>query len=128
MTRRSVLVIDDDPQFLRLMERVLREDYEVLTAANAIDGYALMCQQKPDLVLLDVMMPMLDGWTVLRKIRSNRALATTRVIVVTGLGPEAAAHEAGRLRVMNILHKPVLASQLVKAVREALATSVPEQT
>jgi len=53
MRRQSVLVIDDEPQILRLMERVLREDYEVLTAANAIDGYALMCQQKPDLVLLD---------------------------------------------------------------------------
>ena len=56
MTRRSVLVIDDEPQILRLMERVLRKDYDVLTAGNAIDGYALMCQQKPDLVLLDVMM------------------------------------------------------------------------
>ncbi len=58
------------------------------------------------------MMPMLDGWTLLRKIWSNRALSTTRVIVVTGLGPEAAAHEAGRLGVMSILTSPCYLASL----------------
>jgi DNA-binding response OmpR family regulator len=114
-------MIDDEPQFLTLMERALREEFTVLTAEDALDGYALLCQHKPDIVLLDVMMPMLDGWSVLRKIRSNQAVSKVRVIVVTGLGPEAAEHEAGRLGVTNILHKPILPSRLVKAVREALA-------
>jgi len=49
-----------------------------------------------------------------------------RVVVVTGLGPEAAKHEAALLDVTNILHKPLLPSQLVKAVHEALAASVPK--
>jgi len=75
ITRASVLMIDDDPQFLRLMARALRHDFTVLTAEDALDGYALLCQHKPDLVLLDVMMPMLDGWTVLRKIRSSQAFS-----------------------------------------------------
>jgi two-component system response regulator/two-component system chemotaxis response regulator CheY len=124
MARHSVLVIDDEPQFLRLMDRALREDFTVLTAADALDGYALLCQHKPDIVLLDVMMPLLDGWTVLRKIRSNQDVSKVPVIVVTGLGPEAAEHEAGRLGVMKIFQKPVEPSQLVKAIREALAASV----
>ena len=124
MTRQSVLVIDDEPQFLRLMDRALREDFTVLAAADALDGYALLCQHKPDIVLLDVMMPLLDGWTVLRKIRSNQAVSKVRVIVVTGLGPEAAEHEAGRLGVMKILYKPIVPSQLVKAIREVLAATV----
>lgn len=126
MTRATVLMIDDEPQFLRLMERALREHFTVLTAEDALDGYALLCQHRPDIVLLDVMMPMLDGWTVLRKIRSNQAFSKVRVIVVTGLGPEAARHEAGLLGVTNILHKPLVPSQLVTAVREALAESVPK--
>jgi DNA-binding response OmpR family regulator len=116
-------VIDDDAQFLRLMERTLRNEYEVLTALDALDGYTLLCRDKPDLVLLDVMMPMVDGWTLLRKIRSNATTSRLRVIVVTGLDPEAAAHEAGRHGVTTILHKPVLPDQLVKAVRETLAES-----
>jgi DNA-binding response OmpR family regulator len=126
MTRPTVLMIDDEPQFLRLMERALREEFTVLAAEDALDGYALLCQHKPDIVLLDVMMPMLDGWTVLRKIRSNQVFSKLRVIVVTGLGPEAARHEASLLGVTKILHKPVVPSQLVAAVREALAESQPK--
>jgi DNA-binding response OmpR family regulator len=126
MTRPTVLMIDDEPQFLRLMERALREEFAVLAAEDALDGYALLCQHKPDIVLLDVMMPMLDGWTVLRKIRSNQAFSKVRVIVVTGLGPEAARHEAGLLGVMKILHKPLLPSELATAVREALAEPAPK--
>ena len=121
MNRPSVLLIDDEPQFVTLMERALSEQFTVMTAADGLDGYALLCQHQPDVVLLDVMMPMLDGWTVLRKIRSNRALSSVHVIVVTGLGPEAAEHEAGRLGVTHILHKPVLPSQMIKAVQEILA-------
>jgi DNA-binding response OmpR family regulator len=125
--RALVLMIDDEPQFLRLMERVLREDFTVLTAEDALDGYALLCQHRPDIVLLDVMMPMLDGWTVLRKIRSNKAFSKVPVMVVTGLGPEAAEHEAALLGVTNILYKPMLPSQLLRAVHEALAEPFPKR-
>jgi DNA-binding response OmpR family regulator len=120
--RRSVLLIDDEPQFVRLMEGALGEEFTVMTAVDGLDGYALLCQHMPDVVLLDVMMPMLDGWTVLRKIRSNRAVSDVPVIVVTGLGAEAAAHESGRLGVATILHKPILPSQVMTAVREVFAT------
>jgi DNA-binding response OmpR family regulator len=126
MTRPTVLMIDDEPQFLRLMERALREEFTVLAAEDALDGYALLCQHKPDIVLLDVMMPMLDGWTVLRKIRSSQEFAKVRVLVVTGLGPEAARHQASLLGVTQILHKPLVPSQLVTAVREALAEPSPK--
>jgi CheY-like chemotaxis protein len=127
MTRQTVLLIDDEPQFLTLMARALREDYTVLTAEDGLEGYALLCQYKPDIVLLDVMMPMIDGWTVLRKIRSNQALKRVRVIVVTGIGREAAEHQAERLDVTTILQKPVVPSQIVKAIREALAESAPKR-
>jgi CheY-like chemotaxis protein len=121
MTRPSVLLIDDEPQFLSLVEHALSEYFSVMTALDGLDGYALLCQHRPDVVLLDVMMPMLDGWTVLRKIRSNRALSGVSVIVVTGLAAEAAEHEAGRLGVARILHKPVLPSQIVTAVQDILS-------
>jgi CheY-like chemotaxis protein len=73
------------------------------------------------------MMPMIDGWTVLRKIRSNQALSKVRVIVVTGIGREAAEHQAERLDVTTILQKPILPSQLVNAIREVLAESAPKR-
>jgi CheY-like chemotaxis protein len=116
----SVLLIDDEPEFLKLMDRALSDDFTVTTAADGLDGYALLCQHHPDVVLLDVMMPLVDGWSVLQKIRSNRAVSNVPVIVVTGLGAEAAAHESMRHGVTRILHKPILPSQLIKAIREAL--------
>jgi putative two-component system response regulator len=121
--RRVVLVIDDSPGFLSLASAVLRGKYTVLTAADALDGYALLCQRVPDLVILDVMMPFVDGWTVLRKIRSNPVVARLPVIVVTGLEPEAARHEATRVGVVHLLFKPVLPAQLLSAVETAIGES-----
>jgi CheY-like chemotaxis protein len=118
--RPSVLLIDDEPEFARLMERALGDDFIVTTAADGLDGYALLCQDHPDVVLLDVMMPLIDGWSVLQKIRSNRAVSHVPVIVVTGLSAEAATHESMRHGVTRILHKPILPSQLIKAIRDAL--------
>jgi DNA-binding response OmpR family regulator len=119
----TVLVIDDEAP-IRLLCRVNleAEGMHVLEAADGLSGLEKARTETPDVVLLDVMMPMLDGWTVLRKIRSNRAVSDVPVIVVTGLGAEAAAHESGRLGVATILHKPILPSQVMTAVREVFAT------
>jgi CheY-like chemotaxis protein len=116
----TVLAIDDSPGFLLLVSAVLKPRYTVLTAADPLDGYALLCQRSPDLVILDVMMPFVDGWTLLRKIRSNPVVARVPVIVVTGLEPEAATHEAARVGVVHLLFKPVLPPQLLAAVETAI--------
>jgi CheY-like chemotaxis protein len=120
-SRPVVLVIDDSPGFLSLATAVLGETYTVLTAVDALDGYALLCQRSPDLVILDVMMPYVDGWTVLRKIRSNPAVARVPVIVVTGLEAEAAKHEAARVGVVHLLFKPLSPSELLAAVATGIA-------
>jgi DNA-binding response OmpR family regulator len=106
-------------EFTELMAAGLSAEYLVITATDALDGYALLCQRKPDVVVLDVMMPLVDGWAVLRKLRSNPAVSSVAVIIVTGLEPEAARHEADRLGVRQILIKPVSPAQLVKAIRAA---------
>jgi len=62
----------------------------------------------------------------LRKIRSSQEFAKVRVLVVTGVGPDAARHEATLLGVTKILHKPLVPGQLVTAVREALAEPYPK--
>ena len=119
----SVLLIDDEPEFVKLMGRALRDDFTVITASDGLDGYALLCQEHPDIVLLDLMMPLLDGWSVLQKIRSNRAVSNVPVIVITGLDEEAAAHESMRHGITRVLHKPILPSQLIKSIREALSAA-----
>jgi len=79
-----VLVIDDDPNVIDLMKRNLsREGLEVACAEDGKTGLALAKKLKPMAIVLDVMMPGMDGWTVLREIRSDPELSTTPVLMVT---------------------------------------------
>ncbi len=69
MTKKT-LVIDDDPAFLKLADRVLTHQvYEVLKAGSGQEGLKILFTEKPDLVLLDVVMPRMDGWQTCQRIR-----------------------------------------------------------
>jgi len=79
---KKILIIDDDPGFLRLVEQVLtRERYEVLKASNGREALQLMFAHKPDLVLLDVVMPRMDGWQTCTRIRE---ISNVPIIMLTG--------------------------------------------
>ncbi len=82
---QSIAIIEDDADARRLLRRVLqaRGDYQVFEADGGNQGIELVRQVKPDLVLLDLMMPDVDGFEVLETIRSDKALADTRIIVIT---------------------------------------------
>lgn len=82
----KILIIDDDECLLRLAERVLqKQGYSVSTATNGEQGLALFRQIAPDLVILDVMMPGMDGWEVCRRLRQT---STVPIIFLTALGSE----------------------------------------
>jgi CheY-like chemotaxis protein len=83
---RRVLVANDDPTALRLIGYSLQQEgYDVLTASNGLDGLSQVRQLRPDLVVLDIMMPDLDGFEVCRRLRSDpvtrRALVSRDVCV-----------------------------------------------
>ena len=79
---KKILVIDDDPAFVRLVERVLaREGYEVLKTGSGREGLRLLFHQRPDIVLLDVAMPEMDGWQTCRRIRD---ICDIPIIMLTG--------------------------------------------
>jgi CheY-like chemotaxis protein len=83
----KILVVDDDPDFVNLTRRILqRKGYEVLTAASGQQALAVMRKEKPDLVLLDIMMSyILDGLDVSREMAQDPALKDVPVIMVTSL-------------------------------------------
>jgi len=83
---RSVLVVDDTPQMVRLLDRMLKSrgrPYRVQKAYGGEQALALMEQERPDVVLLNLMMPGVDGSEVLRRMRENPELADVPVIVIT---------------------------------------------
>ena len=79
---KKILVIDDDPIFLRLVDQVLApQGYEVFKASSGQEGLRLLFTEKPDLVLLDVVMPRMDGWQTCQRIRE---IADVPIIMLTG--------------------------------------------
>ncbi|MBK9613762.1 response regulator [Candidatus Amarobacter glycogenicus] len=84
-----ILAIDDDPLTLHIVEHMLQKHgYEVFTAGNGHHGLELARVLKPDLVILDIMMPGLDGFQVCRKLRENPETAVITVLMLTARGAD----------------------------------------
>lgn len=82
--KKRILCIEDEAEMIDLTRLVLeREGYEVLGAVGGRHGLELIRQEKPDLILLDLMMPDVDGWEVYRQMKADKHLANIPVIVVT---------------------------------------------
>lgn len=88
---RSVLVTDDDPEMLRLLERMIHvcvRGSRVVTARDGVECLELVRRERPDLVLLDLLMPELDGYGALERLRTDEVTRDVPVIVVTATGPQ----------------------------------------
>ncbi|MFP4600780.1 MAG: response regulator [Persicimonas sp.] len=106
-----VLVIDDDPTMRDLLRRLLdREGFHVVTAASGSEGFLLAEQLQPSAITLDVMMPSMDGWTLLSKLKERPELADIPVVMVTMVSESARGYALGA---DHYLVKPVDRDQLV---------------
>lgn len=118
--RDTVLVIDDTPSNLSLINQLLRDQYRVKLANNGQRGLELALASPPDLVLLDIMMPEMDGFEVCRQLKSNPKTARTPVIFLTAK-IEAADEEMGfRLGAVDFIHKPFSPSIVLARIRAHL--------
>ena len=104
--RGSLLVVDDDPLLRRLLQRLLERDgYAVTCAASGAEALAVLREFLPDLVILDWMMPGLDGAEVLRRMAADAATATVRVLVYTASNDSDVEREAVRLGAWGCVQK-----------------------
>ena len=120
-TRPLILIIDDHAEYLEALEHALGGEFAILTATDALDGYALACQQQPDVIIVDVMMPVVDGWTLLRKLKINPAFVHTPIIVISAVSRDKVQQEADPRQVIAVLQKPCDPDRVATAVRSALA-------
>ena len=118
--RATILVIDDTPANLSLLNQLLREHYRVKLANNGMKGLALAAASVPDLILLDIMMPEIDGYEVCRRLKADPATARTPVIFLTAK-METADEELGfELGAVDFIHKPIAPSIVLARVRTHL--------
>jgi CheY-like chemotaxis protein/anti-sigma regulatory factor (Ser/Thr protein kinase) len=116
----SVLVIDDDPTVRDVMARFLeRQGFDVMTAADGIEGLALAREHLPAAITLDVMMPGVDGWIVLAAIKGDPSLADIPVILVTIVDDKQRGYALGAVEYMV---KPIARERLAAVLRGLCAS------
>jgi DNA-binding response OmpR family regulator len=102
-----ILVVDDEPQVVWVLQLALdAEGYEVLTARNGLEALAQIAEGHPELMVLDVMMPRMDGWSVMRELSKLPASERPRVVMVTALASGRDRATADELGVDAYVPKP----------------------
>jgi DNA-binding response OmpR family regulator len=122
LMKPTTILVTDDESSIRLMLRTALESegYDVEEAADGQEALVAINRRVPDLMVLDLNMPRLDGMAVLEQMKSMAASAKPRVIVLTAYGSIPTAVRATRLGATDFLEKPVMPSDLREAVRSVL--------
>ncbi len=117
-----ILIVDDEKELRDALKSILEnEGYDVITAENGLIGFMLAQEKKPDLILLDISMPVMDGFTALFKLKQNPATKDIPVIILTGQYVDEENLERGfNLGATEYLYKPFKPTDLIARVRSVL--------
>ncbi len=117
-----ILIIDDQPEHVRLIEQLLADngDFRVFSAPNGMEGISLVARRRPDLVILDLRMPEMDGFAVVQELRNNPETATIPILVVTG--DTLSNSERDQLHNLAVLHKTDISSETYRHFMDGVRT------
>jgi two-component system alkaline phosphatase synthesis response regulator PhoP len=121
---KRILAVDDESDVLLVVKAGLEnEGFQVLTASNGIDALDVAREERPDLIVLDVMMPKMNGFEVLRELKAGEATATIPVVMLTGLSDSQKIRQAILSGTDYYVVKPFDFDDLVMKIRTALRDS-----
>jgi DNA-binding response OmpR family regulator len=121
---KKVLICDDEPYILESVSFIVREEgYEVLTANDGQEGLNLLRSEKPDLVLLDVMMPGKTGFDVCREVKADETMRKTYVILLTAMGQDRDMEDGFQSGADEYMTKPFSPRSLRRRLHELLDES-----
>jgi CheY-like chemotaxis protein len=125
---KTVLVVDDNPLNLEICREILDGDYEVLTARDGAEAIRLASRHKPGVILLDIMLPKMDGYETCRKLRNVSATRNAAIIMVSAKAMPSERAEGLAAGADFYLTKPFDDSELLEAIRMCQGTENNEST
>lgn len=123
--RAKILLVDDDPDLVEATSIVLRTKYEVITATEGEEGIRKAKEENPDLIILDVIMPVKDGFTAAEQLKKDPQLSEIPIIMLTSYAERKGetnipASKGMMLEAEDYIEKPVKPDELLKRVEELL--------
>ncbi|BAO80427.1 response regulators consisting of a CheY-like receiver domain and a winged-helix DNA-binding domain [Serpentinimonas raichei] len=120
----TLLIVDDEPNILLSLEFLMkREGYQVHLARDGVEALEAIAALRPDLVLLDVMMPRKTGFEVCQEVRADEALKATRILMLTAKGRDTDVAKGLALGADAYMTKPFSTKELVEKVRQMLLSN-----
>ncbi|MBN1862174.1 MAG: response regulator [Dehalococcoidales bacterium] len=122
MDRKTILIVDDEKSIRVLVNRFLSRYYTVLEAENGAVAIDVVRREKPDLVLMDIMMPKLDGYTACAEIKDDELTRGTKVIMLTSIAYQLNKSLAEKIGADGYITKPLDLKELHAAIEQFLVT------
>ena len=113
---KKVLIVEDDADCRDLITLILEDEYAVTTAVNGEEALEAIERDKPDIVLLDIMIPHVDGWEVLRRLRADDRYKDLPILAVTALASEESHQRAIREGATDYVIKPFDPDELLEVI------------
>jgi DNA-binding response OmpR family regulator len=128
MNGQRILIVEDEEPIVEILSQALkRSGYEVSSAMDGDEGLARACAELPDLVLLDLMLPMMDGWEVCRRLKANAATAAIPVIMLTARRDERDAIEGLSIGADDYVRKPFSLNELMARIAARLRPAAAQE-
>jgi two-component system alkaline phosphatase synthesis response regulator PhoP len=119
---KKILVIEDDPATLRLVDYSLKQEgYEIITASNGLEGIRKALRESPDLVILDVMLPGMDGFEICYRLRSEPATSKLPILMFSAKAQEIDKNTGIKVGADDYLTKPSAPADIIIHVEKLLA-------
>lgn len=119
---RKILVIEDEPKVRDFIRAALEPEFEIIEAGDGQEGINQVRVNKPDVILLDLRLPRLDGLTVLARIKSNETTSAIPVVIISAKGHTDSLMDGQKAGAVDYLIKPFTIEQLRVAVRRQLVS------